>query len=65
LAHGNGSLLQILQAHLVQPASATIARVHGIIQYLVVDVEGGNDDNNGWDSLSPYNALDCNYLFVP
>ena len=64
LAHGNGSLFQILQTHLVLPAFETISSMYNIVQSLVVDVEGGNDDNNGWDSLGPYNILDCNYLLI-
>ena len=40
LAYDNQSVLQILQAPLVQPASATIPIVHAIAESHVVDVEG-------------------------
>ena len=36
---------------LVQPTCATIPGVHAIAQSYVVDVKGGNDNNNGGDSL--------------
>lgn len=50
LVHDNESVPQILQALLVQPICATIPSVHAIAPSPMVDIEGGDDDNNGGES---------------
>ena len=57
LARVNESVQQILEAPLLQPACATIPGVQAVALSPVLDVEGGNEYNNGVDSSGSLQML--------
>ena len=57
LAPGNQSSPRIVESPPVQPACATISVVQGVARAPSLDVEVGNEDNNGWDSSGSLQML--------